>query len=148
LAALLSGISLKAFISKERLALIESDIKTISYGFFAPLFFIWIGAAINIKYLIAYPLFIILIIIISSGAKILDSFLVARKELGVRNFVLLGIGLSVRFSMSIVVAKILFESNLINSDLYSAAIASSAIFIFIVPVLFSSLLSKTKYQQL
>jgi Kef-type K+ transport system membrane component KefB len=57
---------------------------------------------------------------------------------------LLGIGLSVRFSTSIIIIKILFESNLIGSELYSIIIASSIVFNFIIPILFSNLIAKWK----
>ncbi len=63
---------------------------------------------------------------------------------GMMDTILLGIGLSVRFSTSIVIVKILFENELIRSDLYSIIIASSIVFKFIVPVLFANLLVKWK----
>ena len=40
IAALLAGIAIKAFVPRERLRTIESEIKTMCYGFFAPLFFL------------------------------------------------------------------------------------------------------------
>ena len=66
------------------------------------------------------------------------------KNLGGKHAILLGIGLSVRFSTSIVVVKILFENELIGSDLYSIIIASSMAFKIIVPVLFANLLVRWK----
>ena len=54
-----------------------------------------------------------------------------------------GVGLSVRFSISIIIAKILFESGLIATDLYSVIVASSIFFTFAVPIIFSNLLKKT-----
>jgi len=43
LAALLAGIGLKTFIPNKRLKKIESEIKTMCYGLFAPIFFLWVG---------------------------------------------------------------------------------------------------------
>ncbi|MCD6093096.1 MAG: cation:proton antiporter [Candidatus Aenigmarchaeota archaeon] len=140
IAALLSGIALKTFIPGERLKLIESEVKTMCYGFFAPLFFVWVGVAMDISYLVSYPLLILLVVAVSNGAKILGSLIVGRKELGIKKSVLLGVGLSVRFSTSIIIIKILLENGLIGIDLYSVIVASSIAFKFIVPVLFSNLL--------
>jgi len=138
--ALLAGISLRTFLPKVRIASVEKEIRAICYGFFAPIFFIWVGVTMNVGYLVSYPLLIILIIAVSSGAKLLASWLVARKELGARNSVLLSVGLSVRFSTSIVIVKILFDNALIGLHLYSVIVASSIIFTFIIPPLFSHLL--------
>jgi len=144
LAALLSGIALKTFIPKERLQLIESEIKTMCYGFFAPVFFLWIGIQMDLGYLASAPLLVLLIIIATTSAKILGSYIVSRKELKVKESALLGIGLSVRFSTSIIIIKILFDNGFIGKELFSVIVASSIVFTFVVPLLFSYLLSKWK----
>ena len=145
LAAFLAGISLRTFIPNKRIRLIENELKTICYGLFAPIFFIWVGSSMDISYLVGYPLLILLVVAVSKGSKLLGSLLIARKELGVKRSILLGIGISVRFSTSIIIIKILFENGLIGSDLYSVIIASSIVFKFIVPILFSNLLVKWKF---
>lgn len=144
LAALLAGIGLKTFIPKKRLKLIESEVKTMCYGFFAPIFFLWVGMEMDINYLITYPLLVLLVIAVSKAAKLLSSYIVGRKRFGLRKSILLGIGLSVRFSTSIIVIKILFDASLIGVNLYSVIIASSIAFKFIVPILFSTLLVRWK----
>lgn len=144
LAALLAGISIGNFIPEKRLKLIESEVKAMCYGFFAPIFFLWVGATMDMDYLISYPLLILLVVAVSNGSKIVGSYIVARDELGVKKSFLLGIGLSVRFSTSIIIIKILFENGLIGSDLYSVIIASSIFFTFIIPVLFSNLIDRWK----
>jgi Ca2+-transporting ATPase len=147
LGAILAGVSIKTFIPKERLGTIESEIKSVAYGLFAPIFFLWVGIELNMEYLITYPLLIILVVLVSSGAKYFASFIAGRKELGVKNSLLLGTGLSVRFSTSIVVIKILYENKIIENDLYSVIIASSIIFTFVIPILFSQLLKNSKVQK-
>jgi Ca2+-transporting ATPase len=144
LAALLSGAALKTFIPKNRLKLITSEVRTMSYGFFVPIFFLWVGASMDINYLFKYPLLILLVVIVSKGSKLLGSYLIAHKELGKKESILLGIGLSVRFSTSIIIIKILFEKGLIGTDLYSVIVASTIAFKFIVPALFANLLVKWK----
>ena len=144
IAALLAGIALNTFIPHNQIKKVKSEVKTLCYGFFAPIFFLWVGISLDIGYLIAFPLLIFLVVAVSNGSKILGSWLVGRKELGTRNSILLGIGLSVRFSTSIVIIKILFDNGFIGNDLYSVIIASTIVFTFIVPVLFSNLLSRWK----
>jgi len=141
-AALLAGIALKTFIPEKRLKKVESEVKTMCYGFFAPIFFIWIGISIDIHYIIAFPLLVILIVVISSLAKLLGSYITGRKELGVKQSILLGIGLSVRFSTGIIIIKILLDNNIIGLELYSVLIASSVVFQFLVPILFSTFLAR------
>ncbi len=144
IAAFLAGIALKTFIPEKRLKKVESEVKTMCYGFFAPIFFLGVGLSMDINYIITFPLLILLIVIVSNGAKLLGSYIVARKELGSKQSILLGIGLSIRFSTSIVIIKILFENDIIGNKLYSIIIASSIVFIFLVPLLFSNLLVRWK----
>ena len=144
IAALLSGVALKTFIPNKRLEVIESDIKTMCYGFFAPIFFVWVGATMNIGYLVSYPLLILLVVAVSNGTKLLGSWIIGRKEFGAKQSILLGIGLSARFSTSIIIVKILFDNGLIGVGLYSVIVASSVVFNFIIPLLFSNLLVRWK----
>ncbi len=142
LAALLAGIALGNFLPKSRLALIEKEIKAVCYGLFAPLFFIWVGSTLDIGYVMAFPLLIIAITLVSNGAKILGSLIMGRKEFGIRRSIILGVALSVRFSTSIIIVKILFDNGIIGSDLYSVIVASTIVFKFLVPVLLSYLLQR------
>jgi len=144
LAALLAGISMKTFLPERRLKLIESEVKTMCYGLFVPIFFVWVGMSIDIEYLLSYPLLILLVVFVSGGTKLIVTYIIGNKELGKKESILLGIGLSVRFSTGIVIIKILFENKLINEPLYSILIASTAIFTFVIPLLFANLLAKWK----
>ena len=142
LAAILAGVSIRLFIHDERLVFVEKELKALTYGLFAPLFFVWIGTELNINYLVSLPLLIVLVVLVSGGAKLLGSYIMGRKELGAKGSVLLGIGLSVRFSTSIIIIQFLYDNNIIGYDLFSVVIASSIVFPFIIPVLFSWLAVK------
>ena len=144
LAALFAGIGLRTFLPQERLKVIESEIKTICYGFFAPIFFLMVGVSMDLSYLVMFPLLIISIVVVSLVAKILASYLSGKKRLGKKDSILLGIGLSVKFSTSIVIIAIFYEKGLISAGLYSVIIASSMIFAFLIPILFATLLTKWK----
>lgn len=144
LAALLSGVAIKTFIPKKRLELVEKEIKAISYGFFAPLFFLSAGLFLDVRYLFSSPLLILLVVVVSSGAKILGSYLISNNELGAKESILLGIGLSVRFSTSIIILKLFLDNGFIENSLYSIIIASSIAFNFVIPFVFSRLLVRWK----
>ncbi len=143
-AALLAGVGLTTFIPKSRIKKIKTSTKTICYGFFAPIFFLWIGANMDFNYLITAPLVVLIIVLVSISAKILGSYIIGKKELGTKKAILLGTGISIRFSTSIIIVKILFDSGLIQLELYSVIIASSIILTFLIPILFSKLLVRWK----
>lgn len=147
LGAILAGIGLKTFLPLERLKVIEGNVKAVCYGLFAPIFFFWAGVSMDMLYLISYPLLILLVIMVSAGAKYLGAYIVGRKKLGLKQSIILGTGLSVRFSTSIIVIKILFEQGIIKEDLYSIIIASSIVFTFVIPIIFSQLLKSYKLKK-
>ncbi len=140
LASLLAGVSIRTFIPHKRLELIESEIKTMAYGFFAPIFFAWVGLSMDIKYLMASPLLVLLLVVVSMGAKLLGTYIVGRSQMNFRRLTVLGIGLSVRLSTSIVIIKLLFDQGIISQGLYSVVVASTIIFTLSIPVIFSYLL--------
>jgi len=144
LGAIIAGISIKNFIPFQKKETIEKQVRIITYGLFAPIFFLWVGAEIDFKILLASPLLILLVVAVSKSMKLLGSYIVARKRLGTKKSLILGVALSVRFSTSIIIIKILHDNNLIKDDLFSVIIASSIIFKFIIPVILSHLLKQEK----
>lgn len=144
LGALLAGIALRNIVPKDKLKFIDSEIKTMSYGFFAPIFFLWVGLDADISYLIKFPLLILLVIAMTNTTKVLSSYFMGRKVLGAKKSIILGISLSVKFSTSIIIIKFLFENGIIQSDLYSVLIGTTIAFKFIVPFLLSYLITKWK----
>jgi len=143
LGALLAGIAVRNILpGKEKV--IESHVKTLAYGFFAPIFFLWVGAETNVHYIFKFPLLVLLVMAVSKISKIMSSYVAGKKELGPRKSILLGIGLCVKFSTSVVVIKLLFEKGLIHSDLYSVLIGAMILFKFVVPFLLSWLITKWK----
>jgi Kef-type K+ transport system membrane component KefB len=142
LAAILAGLTVRLFVADKRLEFVENELKSLTYGFFAPLFFVWVGLDLDINYLITYPLLVLLVVVVSKGAKLLGSIMVAKSELGMKGSILLGVGLSVRFSTSIIIIKFLYNNGVIGFDIYSVVVASSIVFKFIVPILFSQLVSR------
>ncbi len=142
LGAILAGISVRLFIRDDRLNFVDNELKSMTYGLFAPLFFVWIGTDLSVGYLLRAPLLVFLVVAVSNGLKLLGSFIMGHRELGTKGSVLLGMGLSVRFSTSIIVMKFLYDNKIIGLDIYSVVVASSVVFNFLVPALFSWLAVK------
>ncbi len=144
LGALLAGIALRNIVPRDKLRFINSEIKTMAYGFFAPIFFLRVGISTDVGYLFKSPFLVLLIIAMTNITKILSSYLVGRKFLGRRKSIVLGISLSVKFSTSIVIIKLLFENGLIQSSLYSVLIGTTIAFKFVVPFLLSYFINMWK----
>ncbi len=130
--AILAGVVVRGLLPKERLYENERAIEFLGYVFLSPLFFVSIGAEVSITSIVVYPLLIISIWLVSKGSKLLASYALFRKLLGTKYSLLMGVGLSVRFSTSLIVQSILFSNGFISLALYSALIATS---IFMKPVI-------------
>jgi len=132
LGALLAGIFIKNILSEEKIKKIEElELKTLSYGFFGPLFFFWIGMDVDLRYLSKNLFIILLVMLVTYFSKIIGSFIVTRKRFPTKESLFIGASLCVRFSTSLVIIKLFFEKNLIPLDLYSILIATTIISIFI-----------------
>ncbi len=130
--AIFGGIVFRGLLPKERLYQNERAVEFMGYIFLSPFFFLSVGASVSLNSLFVAPLLIVLILIVANGSKYLASLMLFRKLLGFRYSSLLGIGLGVRFSTSLIVQFILLNSGLILLNLYSALIAAA---IFITPVI-------------
>jgi len=139
LGAILAGIALKNIFPKKNLKIMDAEIRTMTYGFFAPIFFFWVGIDTDVTYLIAFPLLVIMVMLMTNATKIISSYIMGKKTLGTHKSIILGICLSVKFSTSIVIIKLLFENNLIPSHLYSVLVGATIGFKFVVPFLLAYL---------
>ncbi len=142
LGAILAGIALKNLLSEEKLEQFESIIRVSAYGFLVPIFFLSVGSNVDVHYLASAPFLILLVLFITSVTKILVSLLFAHKRLGAKKSVVLGIGLSAKFSTSIVILTMLYTREIIPPTLYSVLIGAMIVSQFVIPVSFSVLLKK------
>lgn len=125
--AILGGIVGRQLLPEEILKEDEKAINFLGYIFLSPVFFLSIGTNVSLTSLLIYPSLVVLIWIVAKGSKLLGSFLVFHKLLGNKYSLLMGLGLSVRFSTSLIVQFILFNSGFISLALYSALIATAAL---------------------
>lgn len=142
--AILAGVALKNFIPPQRLKLIESEIKTMCYGLFAPIFFLSIGISVDLMKVFSFLHLLVIVVVVVCLAKIVGSIIASVKKIGLRASFLLGLGLSTRFSTSLVILSILLSNGLIENRIYSILVSSTIIFAFIIPLLFSYLVGKWK----
>ncbi len=142
--AIFGGIVFRGLLPKERLSENEKAIEFLGYIFLSPIFFLSIGASVSMVSLTIYPSLIALIWIVAKGSKLSASYLLFNKRLGAKYSLLLGLGLSVRFSTSLIVQFILLGSGLISVALYSALVATAIFMKPVIIVIYSWVLSNGK----
>jgi Kef-type K+ transport system membrane component KefB len=142
--AIFGGMAFRRLLPKERLSENERAVEFLGYIFLSPIFFLSIGASVSVTSLLIYPSLIALVWAVAKGSKLLSSFLFFRKLLGNKYSLLLGLGLSVRFSTSLIVQFILLGSGLISLALYSALIATAIFMKPVIIIIYSWVLSKGK----
>jgi len=135
--AILGGIVARQLLPEKTLNEDEKAINFLGYVFLSPLFFLSIGTTVSLTSLFIYPSLIVLIWIVAKGSKLLGSFLLFHKSLGNKYSLLMGLGLSVRFSTSLIVQLMLFNSGFISLALYSALITTAALMKPVIIVLYS-----------
>ena len=123
--AIFGGMVFRGLLPREGLRENEKNVEFLGYIFLSPLFFLGIGASVSVTSLLIYPSMIALIWAVAKGSKLLSSLLLFRKLLGNKYSLLLGLGLSVRFSTSLIVQLMLLNSGLISLVLYSTLIATA-----------------------
>lgn len=138
--AIIAGIALRNFVPKRRIEYVEEQVKALAYGFFAPIFFLWVGMSADVRYIFTHFALLLTVVGVAKLSKVLASVIIARKRMGIKKSVALGVGLSVRFSTSIVIIKFLHELRIIGKDLYSILIGSTIAFKFIIPLIFAYML--------
>ena len=144
ISAIFGGIVARSLLPTENFRSDEKVVNFLGYIVLSPMFFLSVGASMSFASIFVYPLLIIVILISTIGAKLSGSFLLFRKMLGNRHSLLLGLGLSVRFSTGLIVQYVLLISGLITLDLYSGLIASAVVMTPIILVLLPWALCREK----
>ncbi|MCJ7572059.1 MAG: cation:proton antiporter [Candidatus Thermoplasmatota archaeon] len=93
---------------------IKQDIHVIGEGLFIPLFFVWVGASVDLSAFLSVGFFALVIIIISIVGKIIGCSLGARLAgLKGRDSLLVGVGMIPRLEMAIVTVSIAINHEII-----------------------------------
>ena len=144
ISAIFGGIVARSLLPTENFQSDEKVVNFLGYIVLSPMFFLSVGSSMSFASIFVYPLLIIVILISTMGAKISGSFLLFRKMLGTRHSLLLGLGLSVRFSTGLIVQYVLLISGLITLDLYSGLIAAAVVMTPIILVILPWALCREK----
>jgi Kef-type K+ transport system membrane component KefB len=118
-------------------SLIETNLHSISYGFFVPIFFISIGLSVNLRSINLNSIWIILAISgIAVAGKVIGSGIGALlSKFSFRESLQIGIGMISRGEVGLIIAKIGLDSGYLSSDLFSSIIAMILITTVITPPL-------------
>ncbi|SMC08860.1 calcium-translocating P-type ATPase, PMCA-type [Nitratiruptor tergarcus] len=120
-------------------------VKAVSYGFFGIIFFLWIGMSVDLEGLIKAPELAILLFLAAFVGKLIGILLmVPMKKLTLKEAITIGIGLNARLTTEIIVAKLLLDAKIIDTELFTALVAASSVSTIIVPLTFSLLASRWK----
>ena len=144
ISAIFGGIVARSLLPTENFHNDEKIVNFLGYIFLSPMFFLGVGASMSFSAVFVYPLMLIVILISTFGAKLSGSYLLFRNILGKTHSLLLGLGLSVRFSTGLIVQYVLLTSGLITLDLYSALIASAVVITPIILIVLPWALDREK----
>lgn len=144
ISAIFGGIVARSLLPTENFRNDEKVVNFFGYVVLSPMFFLSVGASMSFSSVFVYPILIAVILFSTIGAKLSGAYLLFRKVLGKRHSLLLGLGLSVRFSTGLIVQYVLLISGLITLDLYSALIASAVVMTPIVLIVLPWALCREK----
>jgi Kef-type K+ transport system membrane component KefB len=144
ISAIFGGIVTRSLLPTENFQSDEKVVNFLGYVVLAPMFFLSVGASMSFSAVFVYPLLLVVVLLSTFGAKLSSSYLLFRKVIGKRQSLLLGLGLSVRFSTGIIVQYVLLISGLITLDLYSTLIAVAVVMTPIILIALPWALSREK----
>ncbi len=119
------------------------SIRILTYGFFGPVFFFWVGLSVDLEGMVQEPLLALLLFLAAVVGKLLGAlFMVPMKKLTVAEAWTIGIGINARLTTEIIVAKLLLDAKLIDIHLFTALVAASSLSTILVPLLFTWLVRR------
>ncbi len=106
-----------------------------SYGFFAPIFFAWVGYSMTISGAVI-SLFVPLIVVLGFLGKVVGSGIGAKiSGLNWAESFLVGLGMNGRAAVDLILASVALQSGIIGRDLYSAVVLNAIIMALLTPIL-------------
>jgi Kef-type K+ transport system membrane component KefB len=142
--AFIAGLIISELTPHER-SLLEKKLESFGYGFFIPLFFILVGARINLPAIFSNIKTIeVLMIIIATGilSKTIGVGLISKLTgFNIRESISLGLLHAARMSLIIAAVEIGFEIGLIGEDLFSIFVILAMISVIFTPSVAKHILS-------
>jgi Ca2+-transporting ATPase len=119
------------------------SIRILTYGFFGPVFFFWVGLSVDLEGMVREPLLALLLFLAAVVGKLLGALImVPMKKLSILEAWTIGIGINARLTTEIIVAKLLLDARLIDIHLFTALVAASSLSTILVPLLFTWLVRR------
>jgi len=143
-AAIFSGLAVRQVLPDKFIQQYKKPVFFIGNIFLGPFFFLSLGGSMSFSALLAYPWLILAIMVLSLLARMGVSYGLFHKLLGKRQSLVLGVGLTAKFSTSVISENLLFTSGLITQPLYSAMMAAYILLKPIIVAIFSRSLAAIK----
>ena len=143
-AAIFSGIAVKQVVPTKFVQQYKKPIYFVGNIFLGPFFFLSLGGHMSVQSLLTYPLLILAIMAVSLSSRMVVSYLLFHRLLGGRQSLVMGVGLTTKFSTSVISENLLFSSGLIAQPLYTTIMAAFIILKPIIVGVFSRSLAVTK----
>jgi len=123
---------------------IINDVKTIGYGFFIPLFFVWIGTIININSFFTIGLFTLIIIIIAIFGKIIGCGLSAKiSGLNFKESIQVGVGMIPRMEVALIIATYAITNNILTGEIADQLLTTTLLLTIITTIIAPLLIKKS-----
>lgn len=136
-------------VGEEGYAGVESSLKDVTDGLLAPLFFVSIGARVDLGAIVAVPVFLAALLAAAFLGKLIGAGVPARLAgLPTRDAMAVGIGMSGRGAIELVVASIALEAGLFNqpdeivANLFSALVITAVVTTMAMPLALRAVLRK------
>ena len=147
--ALVAGIIIRQVLLAQGIPLEEqhlaNNIKVLAFGFFVPLFSLWVGMQANLSTLHGNYGFAILITVIATVGTVLGSALGIRLAGGGwRDGVAVGFGVNGKGDTELAIAAVALGTGIIGKNLFSAIVFMSVITSVLSPIVFNMLIQGSK----
>ena len=147
LGAILGGVIVNYVLAKDNLGLktqsktITEMIEIITFGFFAPFFYIWIGLNVDLTIFIKHPYYILFFFLFLSFSKLFGS-MVGNKLGGgtLKEGFVMGFAMNSKAGLEIMILSLALTSGVISSDLFSILIGVTFLATLISPIIFERLI--------
>ena len=143
-AAIFSGIAVSQVLPEKFVQQYKKPVFFVGNIFLGPFFFLSLGGGMSLNSLLTYPLLILAIMAISLLSRLVVSYLLFHKLLGKRQSLVMGVGLTAKFSTSVISENLMFTSGLIAGPLYTTIMAAYILLKPIIVGVFSRSLAVTK----
>ncbi|MCC6018051.1 MAG: cation:proton antiporter [Candidatus Verstraetearchaeota archaeon] len=142
LGAVTAGIVFQKFISKSGGECVKL-LRALAYGFLGPIFFFTIGLSITPESIVKSAMLTLWLVLANFAGKFASTIIVGvYAKMNWKEIVVVGMGLSAKFSMGIIPAQILYSAGLIDEALFTSFVGVSTITTMTIPFTLSYIVKR------